>query len=295
MVYDANGNPLTEIRSADGNSLVTAYDVNGNVVFTRRDYSQYVRESYCSTSISQMQGFAVFNGKIFQMRANSSTVENKFATIDVQTQTVLHNDIAIASNHGDSANFSTEYYDPSDDFPLLYVTTDQNPAIIRINRVTLNSSELIRSLWFPLSAGYYSAIALDEPDGVAYLIGYTRDNYLTDDNGNNKTIISKWDMTELTDNGNGTYTPRLISSFERPFIYVMQGLEYHDGLIWVASGYVNAHGYIYAIDPQTGIIVYTIDTETTTEVEGVSWISDNEMVVGYKGGIYEKFTFTDVT
>ena len=293
MVYTVNATPLNEVFDKPGNALATAYDVAENVVYSRRDYSQYEKSSYCSASIQQMQGFAVFNGTIFQMRA-SSTVENKFATIDVETQTVLHNDIAIASNHGDSANFSSEYYAQTDAFPLLYVTTDQNPAIIRINRVTLNSSELIRSLSFPLSAGYYSAIALDEPNAIAYLVGYTRDNYLTDDDGNNKTIISKWDMSDLTDNGDGTYTPTFISSFECPFIYVMQGLEFYDGLIWVASGYVDAHGYIYALDPRTGAIVFTVDTGTTTELEGLSWISENEMVIGLKGGIYEKYTFTEV-
>ena len=174
----------------------------------------------------------------------------------------------------------------------MYVTADTNPAKVYINRVTTTSSQLIKTLTFPLEkTGYYAGASIDFENHILYMLGYSEQNYQTDDGGNNKTVISKWDLSNLTDNGDNTFTPEFISSYERPFIYVMQGQQFHDGMIWVASGGTNVRGYVYALDPSDGSLLYTIDTNTTTELEGIAFISYKEMVFGLQGGVYKKVTF----
>ena len=295
MIYSKNGASLNSAYGVARNSLDLAYSKNGEIVFRKNtdvDYSSYSISNFCSASISQMQGFDIFSGYIFQFRANSSTVSNIMCTINSQTSSIIQNNITAASDHGDSASFSNEYYEQGDDFPLLYVTADTNPAKVYINRVTTTTSDLVKTLSFPLmGTGYYAALCLDSENAIAYMVGYSEQNYQTDDGGNNKTVISKWDLTDLTLNQDGSYTPAFISVIERPFIYVMQGQQFFDGMLWIASGYVGQRGYIYALDPATGDLLYTVDTETTTEVEGLAFISDYEMVFGLQGGSYKKVTF----
>lgn len=293
MVYSKSGDQLTSVFNVAGDSLDNAYDVGSEIVFAKSvDYSSYTKTDFCRVNIQQMQGFDIFRDYIFQFRANSSNVNNIMCTINAKTSTIIQNDIPAASDHGDSATFSNEYYVTGDYFPLLYVTADTNPGKVYVNRVRLTESQLVKTLLFPLDkAGYYSALCFDVENNIGYMIGYTEQNYQTDDGGANKTLISKWDLSQLTQNQDGTYTPLFISSYERPFIYVMQGQQYHDGMLWIASGGSNYNGYVYALDPSSGELLYSVDSGTTVEIEGIAWISNNEMITGHQGGTYYKFTF----
>lgn len=296
-VYDLNGNALTSVYDVNGSELQDAFDISGESVFDNAvvDYSNYAITDYCSVSLSPIQGFDIHNGIIFQFMG-SSNVSNRMATINAGTSAIINNNIPATSEHGDSASFSNQFYSVGDEYPLLYVTSDTNPAKVYINRVTTASSNLIKTLSFPLNkTGYYAAACCDFPQKILYMVGYSEQNYQTDDGGNNKTVISKWDLLNLTDNGDNTYTPAFISSIERPFIYVMQGQQFHDGMLWISSGASNTRGYIYALDPSDGTLLYTVDTNSTTELEGIAFISSTEMVFGLQGGTYKKVTFATVT
>lgn len=297
-IYDKDGNSLTYAYDKDGNRLTYAYDKNGNVIFTAGeavDYDTYSIADYLTINISNSQGFDIYNDTMFQFRATGSTIADIMNVYDITSGSAITTGVAVDSDHGDSASFSDEFYNDSDAFPLLYVTSDTNPALVYVNRVATSSASLIRTLAFPIAqAGYYAAAACDFENDIIYMVGYTEQKYLTDDGGANKTLISKWDLSDLADNGDGTYTPLFISSLTRDFIYCTQGQQFHDGMIWVASGYTNHAGYIYAINPTTGNIEHTIDLNTTTEVEGLAWLDDNNIVVGYQGGTYQKITFGNI-
>ena len=292
-IYNVNGNVLSNIYAVDGSNLQNAFNINGESVYSGGiDYSNYEITDYCAVSLSPTQGFDIYNGIIFQFMANASNVSNRMATINAGTSTIINNNVSAISDHGDSASFSSEFYAAGDAYPLIYVTSDTNPAKVYINRVTTTSSQLIKTLSFPLNkTGYYAAACCDFANNILYMIGYSEENYQTDDGGNNKAIISKWDLSNLTDNGDDTYTPAYVSSVERPFIYVMQGQQFHDGLLWISSGATNTRGYVYALNPSNGNLLYTVDTNTTTELEGIAFLSDAEMVFGLQGGTYKKVTF----
>lgn len=294
-IYNLDGNAINEIYNIDSARLNTAYNTNGEIVYRKSggvDYDVYTISSFLTINISNSQGFDVYNNTMFQFRATGSTIADIMNVYNITNGSAIATGVAVDSDHGDSASFSEEFYNVSDAFPLLYVTSDTNPALVYVNRVTTSSASLIRTLAFPIAqAGYYAAAACDFKNDTIYMVGYTEQKYLTDDGGANKTLISKWDLSDLTNNGDGTYTPRFITSITRDFIYCTQGQQFHDGMIWAASGYTNHAGYIYAVNPTTGSIEHTIGLNTTTEVEGLAWLDDNSIVVGYQGGAYQKITF----
>lgn len=295
-VYGKNGTALTEIYGKDGTELQTAYGKNGVVVYTKEssgavDYTDYSISDYLQVSLSPIQGFDIYRHIIFQFIGSYPSTEDTMATIDAKTGAFINTNITAVAGHGDSASFSREFYDPNDKFPLLYVSPD-NESKIYVNRVTTTSSQLVKTYAFPLSTvGYHIGLSLDDANHIAYILGYTEDNWSDDDGGANKVIVTQWDMTDLTDNGDGTYTPAFITSYERDFIYTIQGQQFHDGMIWLASGGSRVRGYIYALDPSDGSILYTVDTGTIAEVEGLAFLSDTEFIFAIQGGKYRKVTF----
>lgn len=291
-VYDVDGNILSTIYAIDGAAITRAYDINGEIVFGGEvDYDAYVKESTFNLSVLNCQGIELYNDVLFQFRASGSSVVDTVCLFDYATKSDINRNMGIKSDHGDSASFSKEFYAVGDEFPLLYVTADTTPAKIYVDRVTRSGATLIKTLVFPQSAGYYGAGAFDFDNDICYLLSYKQNSYASDNDGANTTVVTVWDLSNLTDNGDGTHTPAYIRQFERPFIYVMQGLAYKDGMIWVASGYGGRQSYIYAISATDGELMHTIDLNTTTEVEGMTFISDTKMLVGFQGGRYEIYTF----
>ena len=286
-IFNIDGELSSRIYDINGNELASAYDISGNVISEPYplDYTSYTTTDLFTYVRNGFNGFDVHRGIIVQYLAN-----NSMYMFDLSTHATIATGVSCTSDHGDSVTFSPTYYADSDEFPLIYVTSDTTPAKIYINRITRTSSTLIRTLVFPSSAGYYGAGAYDFDNDLLYLVSYKENNYRTSNNGANTTVVTKWDLNNLTDNGDGTYTPVFISSYERDFIYVMQGMQYFDGYIWIASGYNDGGGqYIYAMNPNNGVIAHTITLDDTIEIEGLAWVYDSTenkywMLIGQQNG-----------
>lgn len=291
-IYNANGNAVSSAYGITSFTLETAYDVDGNVIFSGSqpepeplDYSSYTTTDLFTYVTDGFNGFDVYDGIIAQVKASNSLY------LFGMDGSVIATNLSMTASHGDSASFSSERKYKKDEFPYLYVTSDTTPAYVYVNRITRTGSELIKSLLFPSDkTGYYSAHAYDETNQIMYMVGYSEQNFTSSDSGNNKTVVSKWDMSQLTGNGDGTYTPAFISSYERDFIYVMQGQQFFDGYIWIASGYNNGGAqYIYAMNPSDGVIEHTITLDDTIEIEGLAWVYDSTankywMLIGQQNG-----------
>lgn len=286
-VYDLNGNPLSHIYDLNGVELNYAYDMNGVLVYTKGkiavDYNNYSLDvrNYCTIEMVNLQGFDIHDGVIFQLRSNPA---GTITTIDKATQSVITQDIEAGTGHGNSAMFSSEYYDPSDEYPLLWATAPSNSIVI--NRVTESTSQTIYTYSLDSTkTGYLSGFGLDEENELLYVVGYTMNDWYSDNAGANKVILSKWDIS------NGT--PTFVTSVERDFIYCMQGCTFHDGMLWVASGTNQMDQYVYALNPNNGVIKYSVNTTLRREIEGCTFISDTELVVGLQGGTYRKINFAE--
>lgn len=298
-IYNVNGTELNSADNVNGTRLSQVYNVDGETLLISRDYSNYTISRKFSVELTDSNGFDVYNDVIAQFKS-----PNKMSLIDMDSGTAIYTDMTVASQHGDSASFSNEFFDDGDEFPLIYVTSDANPALVYVNRVTRTGVSREKTLYFPLEkTGYYAAFAYDCANNIAYMVGYSEQNYSTDNDGSNKTVVSKWDMSTLMQNGDGTYTPTFISSYERDFIYVMQGMQFHDGYIWIASGWYNRDTqHIYAMRPSDGVIDYTINLADTYEVEGLAWVYDEEnnkywMLVGQQTTdlVYSRIDFAEAS
>lgn len=302
--YDITGTPLGAAYDISGDSLAGVYDIAGEyspltVNPEPIDYTAYTQQALFSYPGGNYDGGAAYGGIFFQLIAN-----NLLNLFDLATGQLITGNIPIESGHGNAASFSSEKYTETDEFPLLYISTNSNPARVNVCRVTRLSSTLVKSYVFPLDrAGYYANHVYDEDSQIMYMVGYTEDNYSTDDGGANKTVVSKWDMTRLTDNGDGTFTPAFVSSYERPYIYVMQDAKYHDGLLWLASGWWDSYvSCIFAMDPATGEIEHTIMLNDAEEIEGIAWVYNdatnrNDLIVTQQGHVqpynivFSRFSF----
>ena len=222
------------------------------------------------------QAMAISNNVLFQLLADGFVQLYDFLSGN------FINGYNITSGHGDCAQFGNTKYAEDDEFPLLYITSDTTPAKIYINRVTRTSSELVKTLFFPSEkTGYYSGHAIDFEKNIAYQIGYKNESYYIND-GTNKMIVSSWDLNQLTDNGDNTYTPKYIESFELPFLITVQGQKFYDGKIYVVSSHwENTNTVIYGIDivnQRICTIIKDLPSEIKThETEDLEfWYDTNE-------------------
>lgn len=286
-VYDKSGNRLDQVYGRNGISLNNAYNKNGDVIFTRYkpNYNNYSEEEYSTAYVGSSQGFDIYNEIAFQCYGTG-----KLATIDLKNNIVMNTNLSPASGHNNGASFSNEFYSNNDIFPLFYICADNN---IVAHRVTRASVDIHKKYSYTGDNGVKlgdGGLGFDFENGVAYTFTYSTHSW-TSSADNNMVVITKVDFQNATDNGNGIYIPIVLAQYEYPFIYCIQSPHFHDGLFWLPSGSGGANQHIYGMNPETGEIVHTIDIEGTTEIEGVTFISDFEMVYGMLTGGYRKITF----
>jgi hypothetical protein len=202
--------------------------------------------------------------------------DNKIILANYPSRTLIAT-LDITSGHGDTMDFSNEFYDSNDEFPLAYITADTNPATVYVVRITRSATTLIRTLYFDdiTKTGYYSGHCIDPNTNILYMVGYLQNSYT--EATDNKMIVSSWDLNNLTDNEDDTYTPEYIESFNVPFMKTVQGQKFFDNKLWLLSspsGTFNT--VIYIVDPFKKKIVTTMSNFPTdlknTECEDISFV-----------------------
>lgn len=300
-IYDGNGIAITNAYAIDGHDISTAYDITGEVIFRESepivDYTNYAYvQKWASKGISSTQGFDIYDGKVFWISksGNSTIPANCYVwNLSDGSQALETQPITVYSGHGNNLSF---------DFPKLYATSAYTPHVY-VNSVT-NDFEfsLLKTLY--ITDGCIDCDAcIDEYDkSILWTLGHTANS----SNTSAPYIISKWNLNNLTDNGDGTYTPQLIQSVNTPQpanSFYFQGCHFHDGLLWYANGYNGAStgAYVFGVNPNTGEVEYTINCNTTAEPEGVCFYPDANAVggyalyVGFAGMMLRKYTFGALT
>lgn len=299
-IYNISGVALNSCYNVAGSSLNTAYNISGGVVFSSdvtTNYDDYTATFLRTISTQNTQGMEIYNGVLFQFRGSTAdqTIDDHVCLYDFEAGTSIYNNMVIDSGHANAVVFGPTFYDPGDEFPIIY-TGDWWDAIVHVNRITRSgATHLYDIVYSQASAGYHANPAFDFDNEIMYTVGYYQNS--TSDSTNNHCIVCAWDISNMTDNGDGTFSPTLISTFTRPYIYVMQDLKFNDGYVWITSGLTGTNQYAYAMDPATGSFVHTITMPVTTEIEGLVWDWDDATntyfaYVGIQGGIYYKVTFS---
>lgn len=295
-VYDINGNVST-VYDIDGNELDYAYDGDGNVIYTKSspvppvdpkyDFDRYTVTDLFNYGLSNSQAFAVYDGKIAQVKQS-----NAIHIIDIQTGTKIK-EVAMATGHGNSCQFSDEFYEEDDEFPLFYVRNDG----VWMYRINGTSSELIKKYAFSSSiiGTYVAGFGVDSNNKRFYTLSYSEGDYST------KTGLLRicvWDMDDETDNGNGTYSFGLLDTKDLTWFdkyQAIQGCCYHDGYLFVATGQANPQK-VAIIDVSNLTIEHTLSFSSGGEIEGCAWVGNDYMIVGQNPNsiTYKKVEFATV-
>jgi len=278
--YSVDGDSLINVYGIDGELLIHWYDVNGNKVSPSYDnYTITTAWSYARYA----QGLDVHGDVV----AIWDDHQNSLFLKDISDGTLISTLTPGVSSHGNDISFTNEYFDSSDEFPLICVNSQY------FFRITRSSITLVRNLTQPNGVGDVNLRYGGVFNGnYMYMMGY-RYNY--DVETDNFIRIAKVDMTNLINYGDGTYTPTLVSYVDRDWLPCIQGASYHDGMIWIACG-LSSPGYLYALDPSTGDIKVSINLGSTGELEGLGWgRNDTDGWFAFIGAVkkgYIKVTFS---
>lgn len=296
-IFDKQGNALTRAYNLNEEIVTEAYDVDGNLIFNDNpiDYSNYsYTQKWPSKGIASTQGFAIYDNKVFWVSksGDSSVPANCYVwNLADGSQALEEPYITAYTGHGNSLSFS---------FPLLYATTAYAGEKVYINEISndYQTATLIKTL--VLYGGLSCDACVDDlNDNILWSIHHTTS--LSD--RDTPWCIRKWDLSNLTDNGNGTYTPKLLKNVDiaqpanSPYF---QGCAFHNNIFWYACGYSgNSVAYVFGINSNTGEYLYSINCNTTAEPEGVAWVEDESvyggyaLYVGFQGMMLRKYTFSE--
>lgn len=184
-------------------------------------------------------------------------------------------EISVETNHGSQMQFSNEYYAEGDPFPLLYCGGWTN-NIINVIRITNTddvwSAEIVRKLYIPTENGYYLAPTIDKLNNILYCFGNKIQSTSHENNGN---VIVKCDLSNLTTNGDGTYTPQILEEHDIPWTGTFQGGKYFNGKMYVGFARTGTphDARLVVFDVNTGEKRADIDMTpmTLSETEGVCY------------------------
>ena len=274
---------------------VSTYNYDGENLDFQIKHGYEVSDLFDTTLLNtSSQGFDIYGGYLVQLYNGGH-----LNILDMTDGTEVSSISNIGFQHGDTMQFSNVFYNPGDQFPLAYVTSDTTPGKMYVVRISsLNSASIIKTYIFPEEDGYYPGYIADLDNNLLYSLGYKINDFRNaTDNG---TIVTVYDLSEETEIEPGKFTPKFVERYEKPFIYCMQGMKMLNGIIYIVSSYVSSeqHTRIYTYDPLRKAFpaIFTdlpshIYNQETEDVAFVKGSTKYEMVVGtrYK---YMKFVFS---
>lgn len=250
MIYNLKGTRIKKLYAPKGSPLEYAYDINGELIWSGHPHniseSYTVSEAFAITSgtySSGMQGFAVDN--LSQQIAQC--YGSKIVTIDIATGEYIPRSTNISTGHGSAAQFALQKTDPSDLYPLLYVSHGSNITadgercgqLIEIH-IDESSCFVNRVFYIPIDTATYGQTAIDFENNILYHA--TREKYEPDSGETIAyTYFYAYDMTQYMQisapdgaisarNGHYKFTRR-VDKFTVPFISEMQSVAYFDGMV----------------------------------------------------------------
>jgi len=209
-----------------------------------------------TTVSDSVQGFAVFGDYLFQCHDKmASVVVFKLSTgQSIQTISLTANN----NNHANSASFGSQYYNSSDPFPCLYVSSEDESKVY-VYRITGTegsfSMTLVQTLSYSVSPYYYPNMHIDADNNRGVVECYTGSNWQSATN--NEMVCMCFELPAPTA-GNTTLTSPY-NEYHFPFVYSTQGGFARYGKLYIAFGNTSAGlniGGILVID----YIYHNIDT-----------------------------------
>lgn len=277
-IYDIDENVLFSAYDKSGNETNYAYDINGTKVFQKTDPFAYnsISQIY-NKSRNNAQGLDIYGNCMVVYRDDTYSLE----FINMTTWNIDYTITTDVTSHGNDLSFSSEFYNSNDPFPILYVASNNSKGL-RIDTTNL-SAETVKTINNTPTGNTWVVYGTAFNDDMSryYTMGYNTNNY-ADSSG--FIFLETWDISESLEN------PTRLRSLTREWFPCIQGMAYHDGLLWVASG-MNDPVKVFAINPSDASIVKTVNLTRTGELEGIGWGEDNGEYFCVYGQIYNGITY----
>lgn len=231
--------------------------------------------------IISRQDFAIYNGVLFQLYDSDYVV-----LINLSDGTRIAG-YEISCAHGNSCQFSNEFYSENDTYPLLYCFGYGDNKVY-VNRVTDSGATLVRTYKLD-TEGYRFSGGIDCINNRLVTIHYHL-NYssIATDNYN---IVTVWDLNKTTQNGDGTLTPEIIKQTAIDFIPTIQGCKWFKDRLFINNGY-----YPEGRNFPVNIKAMTIDGTITTLIDdlpvSVSQSEGEGIDFYYQNGKYTMYMST---
>lgn len=241
-------------------------------VVTRASYNQSLPGKPSGTG--SQQGNDMYNGIIFRLASN-----DMIQLIDLATVTKIA-EYSISCDHGNSCQFGKEIAS-GDDYPHLFCFGYETKFVYE-NQVTNSGATLVKKYYLPIT-GYRISGGYDADRNLFMTIHYAKN--ASNDPIDNYCVLCTWDLSSLTDNGDGTYTPLLRSETNVPFVGVIQDCKVFGGWLYVLSGMGGSSPYknavLSAYNDTTLINSVKIFDPGNNEPEGLFFAESGSDVVAY--------------
>lgn len=305
MIYDVNGVDLAKAYDINANMQSVAYDVDGldiwhshkvsnrftrTVMFTLSDIPGGTQGIACD-SLSQTIA-QLYSGRIVTIDAETGEWTNRVDSFDL--------------GHGGAGQFAPTKVNPSDPFPPLYVSGQQNYTVNNVNYqriyevyIGANGCTLNRLFFVPAPAGSNGMSAIDFERNVFWQ--FTSPQFNPDPTIESSTVY-KYDFTQFEPiettshavNGNYVFTD-LLDTFTVPFVPEMQSLSYFDGLIACQSD-LGSNEVVF-IDVDKKDVYLTINRDISpAEQEGIGFMynpdtGQTDMILSSRDFKYYRYEF----
>lgn len=277
-IFSKNGTQLTAAYGVDGSDKDYAYDKSGICVFEKDSdpYAYYSIYAAYNKSRNNAQGMDIYGNYMVVYRDSDYALQ----FINMTSWAIVYTVATDLTAHGNDITFLKTFYDDNDPFPMIAV----GGFVLRIDIANLRAERVLYIHATPTGGTWVTyGTAFNEDMTRYYCLGYNTNDY-TDPNG--FIFLETWDVSEDLE------YPTRISSVTRAWFPCIQGVAYHDGMLWVASG-MNNPVKVYALDLTDASIVKTVNLLRTGELEGIGWGYDSTSQKYYciYGQIYNGITY----
>ena len=205
----------------------------------------------------------------------------------------------ITNHHNNNINFGPEFYSDDDEFPLLYMSQENN-AVHKcvVARITRNGAtwnyEHVQTITFPTpeeNGMFWANSYIDAENNYIYLMGYKNESW-TDPSNDNRLVSRRWKLPKLSD---GDVTLKVADStnyHETPFWIATQGALFKDGKLYQVYSMPSYKDWLKfrVLDLENGVVERVLELYTrgfTTEPEGIGYYNGYLYVVDVNGNIFK--------
>ena len=265
-------------------------------VITPRKVATFSRVNSVASGHS-FQGGTTYKNMLFAALNNNS----EMLVYDLYTNKQAGSIVVpeIADHHNNNINFGSEFYSEDDEFPLLYMSQENNAVhkcvVARITRdgATWNY-EHVQTITFPTpeeNGMWWANSYIDPENNYIYLMGYKNQSW-TDPSNNNSLVSRRWKLPKLSDGDVTLHVTDSTNYQEPPYWTATQGAIFKEGKLYQVYGTPTYKDWIKmrVLDLDNGTVERVLEMYTrgfTTEPEGLGYYNGYFYVIDVSGNIFK--------